>query len=141
MDGWIGWPLERFFYIFLGLAFLLVWGQVTLLHWAAGFRSIFMWGPVLYTPVLVLAALLLALTRAPWAELTFVVVFAIGVLEGAFGTYKHFHGVAEQVGGFNLRNFMAGPPVLLPIIYMALAATGLLVYYWDALIPAAQAGQ
>src|ERR1043166_1848598 len=86
---WQSWPVERLDYVFLAAALLLVWLQVSLLHWRGAFRSIYMWGPVVYTPGLVLAALLLAFARARFTELLFVVVFAIGVLEGAFGAYKH----------------------------------------------------
>jgi hypothetical protein len=136
-NNWSSWPLERLLYVFLAVAFLAVWVQVTLLHWRGAFRSPFMWGPVIYTPILALTALALALFRAGWTELLFIVTYALGVVEGLFGAYKHFGGVKSHVGGFTLRNFIQGPPAVLPVIYAAVALFGLLVYYWDELVPSA----
>ena len=131
MNSWAGWPLERFLYVFIGAAFLLVWLQASLYHWRGGFHNKFMWGPVLYTPLLVVAALSLAAT--PSAAMFFVAVYAIGVLEGLAGTVLHLQGITRMVGGFNVRNVMAGPPFLLPLIYMCLALLGLLIHYWPQL--------
>ena len=131
MEGWQGWPHERLVYLFLAIAYLAVWVQLTLYHWRGAFRSKAMWGPVIFTPVASLAALLYVFSRAEWAQSAFVVVFAIAALEGLMGTALHLKGVASQVGGFNLRNVTTGPPFVLPIMYMALAAFGLLVHYWD----------
>jgi hypothetical protein len=137
LQAWDGWPIERLVYLFLSIAFLAVWIQVTLLHWSGGFRSPYMWSPVIYTPVLVLSALILTFTRAAWAEWLFIAAYALGVVEGLFGAYKHFGGVASHIGGFKLRNFIAGPPAVLPVTYAALALFGLVVYYWDELVPTA----
>lgn len=130
MEAWSGWPIERFFYLFLGLAYLLVWGQLTLLHWKGGFHDMFMWGPVLFTPLPALAGVALFFGRPDWLLSTFVVLYAMAALEGLVGTYKHLKGVAKRVGGFTFANVLAGPPFLLPIIYTALGAAGLLVHYW-----------
>lgn len=132
---WSHWPVERLVYVFLAIAWLAVWAQVTLLHWRGGFRSPFMWGPVFYTPVLALVSLVLALYRVGVTEILFIVVYALGVVEGLFGAYKHFGGVKSHIGGFTLRNFIQGPPAVLPIIYAALALFGLVVYYWDEIVP------
>jgi hypothetical protein len=128
MQSWQGWPLERLIYAFLAAAYLLVWAQVTLFHWRAGFHNKFMWGPVLYTPLLIIGALALVFT--PGARPLFVVLFAIGALEGLAGTFLHLRGIAEMVGGFNLRNVMAGPPFILAFVYAALSLLGMLVAYW-----------
>ena len=70
-------------------------------------------------------------------EWLFVGTHALGVIEGLFGAYKHFGGVKSHIGGFTLRNFIAGPPAVLPVTYAAVALFGLIVYYWDKLVPAA----
>jgi hypothetical protein len=132
---WSHWPVERLVYVFLAIAWLAVWAQVSLLHWRGGFRSPYMWGPVFYTPVLALVSLVLALYRVRVTEVLFILVYALGVVEGLFGAYKHFGGVRSHIGGFTLRNFIQGPPAVLPIIYAALALFGLVVYYWDELVP------
>jgi hypothetical protein len=131
MDNWSGWPLERLVYLFLFVAYLGVWGQVTLLHWRGGMRSIFMWGPVVYTPLLFLAALIMVFWRGFGP--VFFWLYVVGALEGLFGTYKHIGGVLHQVGGSTLRNMMMGPPPLLPVLYFGLGAFGALVWYWPQL--------
>jgi hypothetical protein len=130
MEDWNGWPVERLIYLFLGVAFLVVWAQLTLFHWRGGFRSKTMWGPVIFTPLLTLIALVYAFNRADLAQTIFVWVFAIGVLEGLVGFVLHLKGIAAQVGGFTLRNIASGPPALLALTYAALAGFGLLVHYW-----------
>ncbi len=40
---------------------------------------------------------------------------------------------AERIGGFSLRNLVAGPPVLLPVMFTALAFSGGLAVVWGAL--------
>jgi hypothetical protein len=139
MVGWQGWPLERMLYLFLSAAFLLVWIQVTLYHWRGGFRNKIMWGPVLYTPLLILAGIAMAISRQPGVVNVCVALYIIGAVEGLVGVYHHLHGVKEMVGGFNVRNFMAGPPVALAVAYMALSALGALVFYWQQWFPAGAA--
>lgn len=132
MQAWDGWPVERMIYAFLGAAWLLIWLQVSLYHWRAGFHSKFMWGPVLFTPLLVLISLVLA--AAPRAATVFAVLYGLGVIEGLAGTALHLRGVGARVGGFSLSNLMSGPPVLLAVTYAALCGLGLLVLYRPQLL-------
>lgn len=53
MEAWTDWPLERLLYLFLGLAYLLMWAQLTLLHWRGAFHHKAMLGPVFFTPIAV----------------------------------------------------------------------------------------
>jgi hypothetical protein len=133
VDTWEGWPLERFLYFFIALAYVMIWIQLTLFHWRGAFRSRYMWSPVLYTPVLIGMAIILGVIRGGAAETAFVVVFGIGVAEGLIGILLHARGVASYVGRVNLRNLMAGPPIILPIMYMALSCLALLVFYWESI--------
>ncbi|MEO7993935.1 MAG: hypothetical protein ABI743_06010 [bacterium] len=130
---WHGWPLERMLFLFLGLAYLLMWLQTTLLHWRAAFRSKFMYGPVILSPLVALAALLYAGSGGATLGTMMVIGFALASVSGLAGTFFHFRGVALMVGGFTLRNLAMGPPPILPILYMALGILGLLIYYWPTL--------
>jgi hypothetical protein len=130
MQPWTDWPLERLMYLFLSAAYLLVWVQVILFHWRGGFRHLAMWGPVLYTPLLVVVALLMGFLRGGILETAFGWIYAIGLIEGLGGMALHARGVATMIGGINLRNLMGGPPVILPTMYAALSGLGLLVFYW-----------
>jgi hypothetical protein len=136
MESWQGWPLDRFLYIFLGLAFLMVWVQLTLFHWRGAFRHIAMWGPVIFTPVIALISIVYGFARGGFLDLLLIGSMGLAVLEGLGGAYYHFKGIASQVGGFNLRNSTTGPPPVLPLMYMALGALGLLIYYWPRIAPA-----
>jgi hypothetical protein len=133
MESWQGWPLERFMYLFLGAAFLLVWVQMTLFHWRGAFRHKAMWGPVLFTPITVVVALVHGFVRSETIGMVFVVVFAIAALEGLIGTFLHIKGAAAQVGGLNLRNITTGPPPVLPFMFMCLGLLGIVIYYWPAI--------
>ena len=135
MESWQGWPLERLMYLFLGAAFLLVWAQMTLLHWKGAFRHKAMWGPVLFTPITVIVSLAHGFFTGETIGMVFVVVFAIAALEGLIGTVLHLKGTAAQVGGLTLRNIAMGPPFILPFIFMALAGLGLLIHYWPKIAP------
>lgn len=109
MNDWTGWPLERLLYLFLGLAYTLLWMQLTMLHWHGGFHNKIMWGPVIGTPFIAIIAFVMTFVHGGFVDTTFVVLFAAGVLEGIVGTVMHLRGVASQVGGMTLRNMISGP--------------------------------
>jgi hypothetical protein len=54
----------------------------------------------------------------------------VGVLDGLIGFYFHFRGVGIRVGGYELRKFLIGPPVVLPLMFTALSVLGLVAVYW-----------
>jgi len=49
---------------------------------------------------------------------------------GVFGTFMHIRGVGERVGGYELRNFMIGPPLTLPALVSTVSLLGLIAMYW-----------
>jgi hypothetical protein len=104
---WGSWLPQRFFYLFIGTAFLLVWIQVILLHWRGAFRRWPMWGPVLFSPVLSAMGILFAFVYGAWLNTLFIVIFAIGALDGLIGIYYHFAGVRHYIGGWTLRSIPA----------------------------------
>jgi hypothetical protein len=126
MQAWEGWPLERLIVLFVAAAYLLVWVQVSLLHWRGAFRHRAMWGPVIYTPIVVIVALALLVVRGDVIDMLYVIALAIACLVGLVGVWFHLRGVAAQIGGMTLRNLMGGPPPVLPLIYAAVGAFGLL---------------
>jgi ABC-type antimicrobial peptide transport system permease subunit len=133
MDGWDSWDFQRFYLAFVGIAFALLGLQVLLLHWRAAFKKWTMYGPVLLAPVLAAAGIAGAFSREGWLGWAVLVVFAFGVVDGLVGIYEHTHGIAERIGGFTLRNVVAGPPLLLPVMFTALAFSGALAVIWGAL--------
>jgi hypothetical protein len=132
MEAWIGWPFERVYLLLVATAFVVVGLQVFLFHWRGAFRSISMYAPVIGAPVITLAGLVGAFTRTGWIGWGVFAVFAIGVLDGLYGTILHVKGIKERIGGFTLRNMTTGPPVLLPVAFAALALTGSLAVSWGA---------
>ena len=104
-----------------------IWVQVTLFHWGAAFASKAMWAPVIMTPLIVLAAAVAVLTRPdPWGWVA-AATLGIGVLDGLYGLYRHVRGTTTQIGGFTLRNLMAGPPPALPLAYSLIGVIGRLL--------------
>ncbi|MHB0934956.1 MAG: hypothetical protein ACYDCO_05440 [Armatimonadota bacterium] len=136
MYGWEGWPVERFIYLFLGLAFLLVWGQVFLYHWRGAFRHHAMWAPVVLGPLLSLVALLFAWMHGGWMNWLLAVSYTAGTLVGIFGINYHLIGIKQRVGRWTLHNVMAGPPPVLPAMFLALSLVGLLVFFIWSVPPA-----
>ncbi len=133
MEAWDGWPFARLYMLLVALAFAVIGLQVLLFHWRAGFRSWTMYGPVLLAPVIVLAGLVGALQPDGLLGWIVLAVFAFGIVDGLVGIVEHLRGIARRIGGFSLRNFMSGPPPLLPVAFMALALTGALALVWEAL--------
>ncbi|CRF28762.1 Uncharacterised protein [Mycobacterium tuberculosis] len=128
--NWTGWSLERVVFLFVGMAFLAVWVQVTLSHYRQNFHHKAMWSPVISSPIYSLAAIWIAISRPDWLLSVFVFLMWFGVLTGFAGFYYHFHGVGLRVGGYSMRNFLVGPPVVMPIMYIAISVLGLIAYYW-----------
>jgi hypothetical protein len=133
MDAWRGWPYARAYLPLVALAFLVVGGQVYLFHLRAAFRSKSMYGPVLMAPIIATAGVVGAITREGAIGWAVFAAFAVGFLEGAYGTVLHLRGIAARVGGFTLRNVTAGPPPLLPLAFGALGLTGALAVAWEAM--------
>jgi len=132
MDAWNGWPYARLYLLLVAAAFLVVGGQVLLLHWRAAFRAKAMYGPVVLAPIIAAAGIAAAITRGNAIGWTALLVFAAGFVEGVIGVVLHLRGTAQRIGGFTLRNLMAGPPPLLPVAFAALAVTGGLAIVWGA---------
>ena len=124
------WPLERVLILFVSVAFLLMGIQVTLYHYRQNFHQKSMWVPVIASPLFFFSGLALALFRTEALEWIFITLMGFGVLAGAIGFYKHFKGVGVRVGGYELRNFMIGPPVILPLMFAALSALGIISVWW-----------
>ncbi len=133
MDPWDGWPFARVLVLFVGLAFVMMGAQVLLFHWRAAFRKWTMYIPVLGAPALTAAGIAGAIQRDGWIGWAALAFFAIGVFDGMIGVVEHLRGIVERIGGFSPRNVMAGPPVLLPAMFMALSLMGGLSLVWGAL--------
>lgn len=132
MAAWDGWDLDRSVLIFTAVAYLVIWIQVSLYHWAGGFKHVAMWGPVLATPLIVGGAVLGAVRRDGvwgWVALA---LLAFGVLEGLLGLVLHLQGIRSQIGGWTTRNLLSGPPPMLPVAYAAIGALGIGALVWNA---------
>jgi hypothetical protein len=132
METWDGWDFQRFYLLFVGAAFVLLGLQVFLFHWRAAFARPTMYLPVLAAPLLAVAAIVAAISRDGTLGWIAVVVFAVGVLGGLVGVYEHLKGIGYRVGGFSLRNLVAGPPPLLPATFAAVAFSAGLAVLWGA---------
>ena len=58
------------------------------------------------------------------------VLFWLGVASGLVGFFYHVRGVGQRVDGYVLRNFLVGPPIILPLMFSALGVVGLFAAYW-----------
>jgi hypothetical protein len=132
VESWRGWGLDRAVLLFTAVAYLVVWVQLSLYHWAGGFKRLAMWGPVLATPPIAAGAVVGAVTREGvwgWVALA---LLAFGVLDGLLGLYLHLSGLRAQIGGFSTRNLLSGPPPMLPLAYAAMGVLGIGALVWNA---------
>lgn len=132
MAAWDGWDLDRTVLVFTAAAYLVIWIQLSLYHWAGGFKHVAMWGPVLSTPLVIGGAALGAVMRDGiwgWIALG---LLAFGVLEGLLGLYFHVEGIRSQIGGVSTRNLLSGPPPMLPVAYAAVGVLGAGALVWNA---------
>lgn len=127
---WIGWPLARIVILLVGLAYFLIAVQTAMFHHRQNFRHIAMWGPVAAGPLIGLAAVLLAGTGQRDLLVPTRVLFWAGAASGLLGFYYHFRGVGQRVDGYVPRNFLVGPPVILPLMFGALSVFGLCAIGW-----------
>jgi len=130
---WTDWPLERMLILFVSVAFILIFIQVTLYHYRQNFHQKVMWVPVVSAPVFVIAGLILTWCNVGWLRYTFLILMWFGVVFGLVGFYYHLRGVAKRVDGYTLRNFMIGPPVTLPVVFAAMSGLGLIALYWKGI--------
>lgn len=122
---WVGWPLARFVLLFVALAYLMIGIQVTMSHYRQNFHHRAMIAPVVLSPILLVFGLFTVWLDMDWVSATMTVLLWIAIAAGLVGFYFHFRGVGKRVGGYEGRNFLIGPPVVLPLIFSAVAVLGL----------------
>ena len=127
---WHNWDISRVIVLSSGLALLLIFYQVTLLHYRQNFRHWAMWLPVLGTPAIGLLVTLLAVTASPALKAITTIFLVVGALAGLIGFYFHYVGVGNRVGGYQMQNFLVGPPIILPLMVTTLSVFGLIGIYW-----------
>jgi len=131
MMNWNGWPLERGLILFVSLAYLLIGIQVTAFHYRQNFHHKSMYVPVILTPIVFVAGLILTVSNSDIMHDIFVVLLWIGIFAGIIGFILHVRGVGVRVGGYKmLRNFLVGPPMILPLLLTAMGVLGLMALYW-----------
>jgi hypothetical protein len=128
--NWNGWSLERVVILFVSLAYMMMWIQVGLLHYRQNFHHKAMWSPIITSPLLFGSGILLTFYNVMWTSTLFIVLLFIGMIVGLVGFYFHWKGVGLRVGGYALRNFLVGPPVVLPLMFTAIAVLGLVAVFW-----------
>ncbi len=131
MDEWREWNLDRAVLAFSAVLYLGIWVQLTLMHWAGGFKHRMMWGPVLATPLFAAAAAAAAITRGGALGWLLAAVLALGVLVGLVGLRYHVRGIRSQIGGFSLRNVLSGPPPVLPLAYSLIGVLAVGALLWN----------
>jgi hypothetical protein len=131
MASWEGWELGRAVLAFTAVLFGGVWVQLTLMHWAGGFKHPAMWAPVLTSPVVIGFVVAGVVTREGVVGVAVAVALAGAVLLGLAGTVLHLQGVRSQVGGMTSRNLLSGPPPVLPLAYALAGLLGLGALMWN----------
>lgn len=132
MAEWQGWGLDRAVVAFAAVMYAGMWVQVSLMHWAGGFKHQAMWAPVTATPLVVAAAAAAAVSRGGAFGWAMAAVLALGVVLGMVGLGFHIRGLTSQIGGLSLRNLLSGPPPVLPMAYALVGVLGAGALVWHA---------
>jgi hypothetical protein len=101
--------------------------EMYLEHYKGSFGDIWMWSPIVTSPLVSAAGLAGARSGAA-ARTVLPVAGALYALNGAIGTYTHLRGVYRKPGGFSepTYNFVMGPPLLAPGSLMLVGALAIL---------------
>jgi hypothetical protein len=89
--------------------------EMYLEHYKGSFGDIWMWSPIVSSPVLSAAGLAGMRSRTA-ARTALPVAGALYAMNGAIGTYTHLRGVVRKPGGLSepTYNLVMGPPLLAP---------------------------
>lgn len=131
MNEWESWAPERGALLLCAVMYTGIWVQLTLMHWAGGFKKRAMWGPVVATPLFAAAAAVGAIDRGGALGTAMAVVLSVGIAQGLVGVVLHVRGILAQVGGWSLRNVLSGPPPILPLAYSLIGVLGFAALVWD----------
>ncbi len=101
--------------------------EMYLEHYKGSFGDIWMWSPILTSPLVSAAGLAgvrsrtAARTVLPW-------IGALYAINGVIGTYTHLRGVQRKPGGFSepTYNLVMGPPLLAPGSLILIGALAML---------------
>jgi lysylphosphatidylglycerol synthetase-like protein (DUF2156 family) len=126
---WTEWSLDRVIILFVGLAYLFMGIQVTMSHYKQNFHHKAMWVPVILSPIICLSSIVLTFVNNRGFYNFVHIIFWLGAVAGLIGFVFHFRGVGLRVGGYASRNFLIGPPVILPLMFTALSVLGLIAIY------------
>jgi len=121
------WSIDRIIALFISLSFLFIGIQVTMFHYRQNFHKWIMWGPVIYAPLMFIIAGAFAIHPTEWLFWAYIIMLVVGFLDGIIGFYYHFRGVGLRVEGYKLRNFLIGPPIILPLLFVTLNSLGLVI--------------
>jgi hypothetical protein len=101
--------------------------EMYLEHYKGSFGDIWMWSPIVTSP-LVSAAGLAGARSSTAARTALPAAGALYAVNGAIGTYTHVRGVHRKPGGFSepTYNFVMGPPLLAPGSLMLVGAIAML---------------
>lgn len=104
--------------------------EIFLSHLGGAFHRWQMWIPTIYSPVLMVVSLVLAVVMSPVMAIIGLAFYGAGFILGSVGTYYHLRAIGYYVMGYTLRNFIEGPPPLAPAMLLSTSALGLIALFW-----------
>jgi hypothetical protein len=101
--------------------------EIWLEHDRASFGNHMMWGPVIVTPVVSVAAAAGVFSKR-MAKTALPAASAVVVANALQGQYLHLRGIAQRPGGFRLARYNCemGPPTFAPLLFAMVGGMGLL---------------
>lgn len=128
--GWDQWLLARILTLFFGLAYIMIWIQVTIWHIRGKFHRWQMWIPVILLPCLGFTAILVSIWPLLFLGWLHTILSIVGIIIGLYGTVLHLSAIKHRTGGWKFENFMVGPPFVLPFIIAAISLINLIITWY-----------
>jgi hypothetical protein len=128
--GWDQWSLPRLLTFIFGLAYLMLWLQITVWHARGKFHRWQMWIPVIALPLLALVGITLSIWPIfilGWIQ---TILSLVGMIAGLYGGFLHIQAIKQRTGGWKMENLMSGPPFILPFMIAAFGIINLLFVWY-----------
>lgn len=109
------------------IGFLFVWLQNLISHYNGRFHSVFMWGPVILEPFVILTSIIALFSQSEIIYYVALFIFSLMFIDGMAGLFFHLHFQLKTEGGITIKKSASGPLPFMPLIVSTLSLIGFVV--------------
>ena len=120
---------------FTAFGFLFLWVDVCFGHFGSQLMKPAMWVPLVFLPLVFIAAFGAGFSRAPWVKLLFVIfcrtAMGVGITGLAFHGLRIFHDLKNAAEWWMVLNLLRNPPLLAPLAVSGVGLLGIWGSEWE----------